>query len=128
MTAAAADGDPAWRKAYFWIVAVFFAVAGVSHLYWFVTASGLRWFHALFVGLDGVLAVLMIRRPFWLAYLFPLFAAEQLYAHGGLLVQSVKAGHFDAVSFFIVIFMPLTAVLLLVDRGRPAPGAGSSGA
>lgn len=120
-----ATGDPAWRRAYFAIAALFFAVAAAAHLYWLVTTADARWFHALFVGLDAILAVLMIRRPFWLVYLFPLFAAEQLYAHGGLLVQSVKAGRFDAVSCFIVIFMPLTAVLLFVARGRPASGVRS---
>lgn len=128
MTAGAADGNPAWRTAYFRMAAAVFAVAGASHLSWLIAASGPRWFHALFVVLDGLLAVLMIRRPFWLAYLFPLFAAEQLYAHGGLLAQSAKAGHFDAISGFIVIFMPATAVMLFVARGRPASGARSSGA
>lgn len=121
MTADAADGDPAWQRAYFRMAALVFAVAAAAHLYWLVTTADVRWFHALFVGLDAILAVLMIRRPFWLAYLFPLFAAEQLYAHGGLLAQSVETGRFDTVSFLIVIFMPLTAVLLFVARRRPAP-------
>jgi hypothetical protein len=118
VTADAAAGDPTWRKAYFTMAALVFAVAAAAHLYWLVTTADARWFHALFVGLDAILAALMIRRPFWLAYLFPLFAAEQLYAHGGLLAQSVKTGRFDTVSCFIVIFMPLTAVLLFVARGR----------
>lgn len=110
--------DRVWRAHYFRVAALLFVIAGAAHFYLFITSPAFSIFHATFALLDLLVAWLMISRPLWLAYAFPFFAAQQIYAHGALLVQSIRDGGFDPVSGFIVVFMPLTAVLLLVDRAR----------
>lgn len=103
---------------YFRVAAVLFAIAGAVHFYQFVTAPAFSAFHATFALLDPAVAWLMIRRPLWFVYVFPAFVAQQIYAHGSLLAQSIRDGGFDAVSALIVLFMLLTAVLLFADRAR----------
>jgi len=121
------DERAGWVHHYFRIAAVLFAVAAVVHLYQLLSGPGDRLFHAAFVGIDVVVAGLLLLLPGWLPHLFLLLAIEQVLHHGWQFAEAWKAGTFDVVSAAIIVFMPVTAVLLYIHRHRRLSGeAGKS--
>lgn len=77
--------------------------------------------HELFVGLNLVLAALLVARPRWALVPAALLSAQQLYSHGSDLIASMREpGPLDWASVGVLVFFPALLTLLVVERRRTA--------
>jgi hypothetical protein len=97
------------------------ALAFVAGAVWHATQPGAR--HHVFVAINALAAVGLVWRPRGFAIPFAALTAQQLVSHGGDLLR-----RFDRASLGVVILLPITLALLVVDEWRrtrraPTPGA-----
>ncbi len=87
------------------------------------------WRHALFIGIDLVLAGYLLRRPLWMFPLFVLLFVQQAVSHGQYALELWRTRHeFDYISLIDLVALSLALVLLSLDlkdrlRNRPAHNA-----
>ncbi|MCA9594590.1 MAG: hypothetical protein KC776_14800 [Myxococcales bacterium] len=112
---------------YFRAVALAFAAAAAFHAFRAIApvahdgSSSAR--HALFVLVNALVAVGLWVRPRWLFVPFALLTAQQLWSHGGAALAAWRDhGRVDVTSLAIVLLMPATLTLLLLERRRQASG------
>jgi hypothetical protein len=109
-----------WLAPAFACAAVFHAAACV----WPSIAEPVpRWYHALFVGVNVLLGVGVVRRPPWFVFVFAVYTVQQYLEHG---VRGVRVwmeeDRLDWASLASVVFVPIVLALLVRDRRR-APAA-----
>ena len=91
--------------------------------------------HLAFVGIDVVLAALLVARPRWAFYPALLLSIQQVYSHGLDLSQSfLGTAPLDKASLAVCLFFPTLMTLLYMERqeeasagppaARPQPGGG----
>ncbi|MFN8286468.1 MAG: hypothetical protein U0V74_06940 [Chitinophagales bacterium] len=74
------------------------------------------WRHGLFVVINLLGAWFLLKRPVACLPIFALIMLQQLYSHGTFLINTWNEAHrIDWPSVFVLIFFPLTAVLLWID-------------
>ena len=74
------------------------------------------WRHALFLGINAALAVLIVLRPRWLPVLLAVLAAQQLWSHGRALVDAWKLEHrVDWASVVVVVGIPFALAIVVHD-------------
>jgi hypothetical protein len=74
------------------------------------------WRHALFVGINLVVAVGLARRPRGFVPLFALLCLQQCYSHGGQAWRFWRDGRrIDAGSLVVLVVMPATLAALASD-------------
>ena len=84
-----------------------------------ITSHGAPWRHALFIGIDLAVAVLLIQRPRWFAGAFGVLTLQQLFSHGNRLFYDwLRGGQVAWVSLGVCIALPVIAARLIIDRGR----------
>ena len=82
-----------------------------------IGSSAPKWRHLVFTGIEGALALLMLRRPRWLPLILLLFLGQQLTTHGVQLGRQLVRDHrIDWMSLVVLAF--LTGVLLIVIRDQ----------
>ena len=111
------------REMLFVILAVGFALSAVFHAVAIVAPQiaepSPAWRHGLFVVINGVIAVLFVRRPRWFPAVFGLLALQQLYSHGTYGYAVWRDQHrVDWASVLVLAVVPVVAVLLVVDALR----------
>ena len=107
------------RETIFQIAAALFLVAAFVHLRGLLAAAGnpsLAAFHGIFVAIDPLAAMMLLRRPPWFPYAFAVLTVQQIYSHGlEALTAWRDAARIDVISIFIVVAMPILLVLLVYD-------------
>ena len=107
-----------WKQWIFVMLAAGFGVAASLHAAALVVPTILEpspwWRHLLFVAINGAVAVLLVRRPAWFAFVFALLALQQLISHGlsGWSVWILER-RIDWASVVVVVAVPAIAALLL---------------
>ena len=112
------------RDIIFAVSAVLFLAAGAYHLYELVASledPRLTAFHAAFVVIDPITALLLIRRPDWFTYAFAALTVQQIYSHGMEAMTALSMSVVDYTSFFIIVFMPCLLGLLIYDAVARKP-------
>jgi hypothetical protein len=111
-------------KSIFRLFALLFLAAATYHLLgWLVPAAGipgLPWRHALFVAIDSIVAILLLRPQRWLVLPFALLTLQLLYSHGS---DTWRLWHMERrvawISVGVVVMMPIMlAVIIREMRGR----------
>jgi hypothetical protein len=109
------------RAVWFRIVAFAFALTACFHL----VAAGVpdldpaapAWRHLLFVGINLVCIAGFLARPLLFIPPFALLVVQQVASHGSSFLSSLAPGErIDLPSLAVVLVMPTTLVLLLIDR------------
>ena len=108
------------EKAIFGLFAFIFLAAGVHHAYeYFIPTlrpdySPVR--HLVFVFLNCVLAILMIKRTKYFVPLLALMTLQQLVGHGSNLVRNLAEGEPTIYTdWLVVIFAPIVLVIYSYD-------------
>jgi hypothetical protein len=85
-----------------------------------------RWWHALFVVVNVLLAVGVVRRPRGFLVAFAIYTVQQLIEHGERGVRiGVTEHRLDWASLVSIVFVPIVLTLLVLDaRGRPLRDSG----
>lgn len=109
------------------VAAAVYHAVGVFRPAWLEPAP--VWRHALFVGLNLLLAAGFLLRPPFLVWLFAVFVAEQLYGHGLRAWTIWTAEHrVDWTGLVPMVFTPIMLFLLVLDararRRESAEGRG----
>jgi hypothetical protein len=105
-----------WLAPAFVCAAVFHAAACVRPS---IAEPVPRWYHALFVVVNVLLAVGVVRRPPWFAFVFAIYAVQQFAEHGVRGVRVCMEEHrLDWASLASVVFVPIVLALLVRDRLR----------
>jgi hypothetical protein len=82
------------------------------------------WRHLLFVGIDIVLAIYLLKRPVWGFPFFCLLFLQQAVSHGEAAIRRFRAGQIDTISIIDLSVLAIALILLIVDlRGRLKSGA-----
>jgi hypothetical protein len=103
----------------FRILAAIFAASAVFHAVQAILGHGVVLRHAVFVGIDGVAAWLLVTRPPGTAIVFALLTGQQIASHGGDLVRGWKNdGRIDPIDVGVLVVMPATLAALVVDARR----------
>lgn len=72
--------------------------------------------HAVFVGINVLLAACLIKRPVFFLPLFALLMLQQMYGHGKFLIDTWNQSHsIDWPSVFVLIFFPIALWALWLD-------------
>jgi hypothetical protein len=97
--------------------AVLLALAALSHA--LQAALGARDIHRheLFVGINGVLALLIVTRPRWSLWPLAVLTVQQIQSHGTALVRSIQnpSAAFDWTSLAVLAFFPMLIALLAIE-------------
>lgn len=108
--------------------AVLLAFAALSHALQAALGAGEIPRHELFVGINGVLALLVATRPRWALGPLAVLTVQQIYSHGSALVRSIQtpSAAFDWTSLAVLAFFPMLIALLAVEwrvSDRTAPSS-----
>ena len=97
------------------------AITAMNHARLAASAAGNVGRHEVFVGLNLLLAGLLVARPRWALLPAALLSVQQLYSHGSDLVASVREpGPLDWASVGVLVFFPALLTLLVFERRRTA--------
>jgi hypothetical protein len=117
--------DPAFRTRVFRFLAPAFVAAAIFHGVACIRPEIAEpvplWFHALFVLVNLLLAVGVVRRPRGFVVGFALYVIQQLVEHGGRGFRVWTVEHrFDWASAVSVVFVPIVFALLVSDARAKA--------
>jgi hypothetical protein len=97
---------------------VFFLLAGLYHLIGLFAEINKEplWRNGLFVIINLFCFYGLLKRPGYFVYLFGILLLQQVYSHGGDLLNLWSTHkQVDWLSLGVIIYMPLVFVLLVVD-------------
>lgn len=101
----------------------FFAfLAGLAAAYHLVglfhpVNSSPAWRHALFVAIDVVCIVGLLRRPAWFKWIFSILAVQQIIGHGSTFLRAPTMNVAAWLDLGVMLFVILAAVCLHMERG-----------
>jgi hypothetical protein len=107
------------------VFAVMLAIAAANHALLASRGQGVVWRHELFVGVNLVLALLLVVRPRWALAPIAILSIQQIPSHGTDFVKSLSEPVTDWPSLGVVFFFPAVITLLVVERRRDRPGSPS---
>ncbi len=104
-------------------LALAFAAAFVVHLLALVHPSPAdtspAWRHAVFLGVNAILAIGFARCVRWLFVPVLVFAAQQATSHGIDFVSALRNGGLDVTSLLVLIVLPVVVVVAFLLQRRP---------
>lgn len=108
------------KKIIFNVLAILSGLAVIYHftgIFYKVNSSS-EWRHMLFIFINIICIFGLLKRPGWFVWFFFLLLLQQLYSHGGDIIRNWRhEQRIDWISVGVVILMPLTFVLLLLEKG-----------
>ena len=112
----------------FWIFGAGFGLGALFHLAALIDPTfgepSPPWRHLLFLAINLVAAVGMVRRPRGFVIAFAALCAQQIFSHGTALLTIWRSAHrIDWASVVVLTLMPVALALLIrdarVSRSRP---------
>lgn len=120
--------DARWFYAFaacFAFTACFHVAAALDHR---IDPEAPAWRHLLFVGINLACIAGLLRRPWYFIPPYGLLLVQQLWTHGGSLLRSLAPGQrIDWPSAAVVVVMPLSFTLLVLDVLRVGWGKSRTG-
>ncbi|MES2775310.1 MAG: hypothetical protein V4722_14065 [Bacteroidota bacterium] len=102
---------------YFYALLAVFAALYHANKYFFPVPNESAGRHLLFVAISTICVFGLIKRPAWFLYFFGVLMLQQLYSHGGQLLQQWNGMHtINYIDLGIVVMMPVIFVSLLRNR------------
>jgi hypothetical protein len=110
----------------FYVLSFFFACGAIFHSFAAaiptIDPEAPAWRHLLFVGINLACIAGFLFRPLFFMPLFAVLAVQQIATHGSHAWHAFQNGALDAPSIGVVLVMPLTFVLLVIDARRKRRG------
>jgi MFS family permease len=118
-----AAATPIWLRVAFGLVGLGFVGAGLYHavavVFPDIAEPSPSWRHALFVAINGLVGVGLLRRPPWFAWLLTVLTLQQVYSHGAYGWQVWRAeGRIDWASALVLVALPPLTALVWWDVRR----------